>query len=220
MSNWLKYSFCIVLIFLIWSSCKDPEQVIYKIYGTVTDSTTGNSVSEVSVDLSAKILENGTFNNSFQHLASTTTNSSGYFEFNVEREAFNQLKLELEKDQYLFRSMEFSPDDIDPDNGISLSNSMDPLAFAELHLTNISPLDEGDQISFRYTTAYFPQCECCDSSERSYTGTSVDTTIVCPLVGNTQLDYLYTVSKGGGNQTFTGTFYVNSFTTEVLEINY
>ncbi len=220
MSNLFKYCFFLIIV-LLGSNCKKPEKVVYIIKGTITDSTTGNPVNNVSLELSAKKLSSGTFNNNFQALSSSSTNASGYFEFNIEKESFNALKLAFEKDLYIFQEEEINPDDIDPSSGIDVSRVLDPLAYAELHLRNASPMNENDKIEFRYTSAYFPQCACCNNSVKTIVGSAIDTVITCPLVGNTQLDYLYTVTKGGTTSPAAiGTVFVNSFDTQIIELDY
>jgi len=173
----------------------------------------------VNILIEAQLLESGTFNNNFQDLASGSTNSSGVFEIEIEDANYNGARLTFAKDGYLDIISVINADLLTPE-GTDFSTPLDPISTVNLRLVNTTPSNSQDQIEFRYTSAFFPQCSCCNNSPRVFTGTSVDTVLTCSLVGNSQLDYLYTVTKNGFESVNTDGVFVNSFQTADIVINY
>ncbi len=214
--NYLVLSF----IILVCVNCKKPVSVDYKIFGTLSDSQSNDPISGAYLVLSAQILDAGTFNNSYQTLESVSTDSNGYFEFNIEKQTFNSIKVTFEKQLFFSGEVIFSPESVDPKSGLEVLESLDPMAFVNLNLRNISPINEQDELAFRYISAYFPDCICCNNDFRYFDGMDVDTVISCAVVGNSQLDYNYIVTKGGGSSNLQGGEFIESFQTVEIEINY
>ena len=213
----------ILILFLCvfcFSQCKKPKEVEYKIFGTVSNSRTNQPIENTEVKISAQILSAGTFNNSFQLLESQNTNSEGYYEFNIEKELFNSMKVQFDKELHISYESEINPESIDPSDGIEISSDLDPLAFVNLRVRNINPFNDEDQLVFRYTSSYFPQCTCCNNQYQYFTGTEIDTVVSCTIVGETQLDYSYSIIRGGSSTPLSGNQFIESFETEEIEINY
>ncbi|MFK7757520.1 MAG: hypothetical protein AB8B53_11380 [Flavobacteriales bacterium] len=203
----------------ISSGCKKNETEKLKLEGTITDSSTGQTLSGVSVLLEGQLLQSGTFNTNFQDIASASTNSSGEFEMEIDRDNYNELRLIYVKSSYLDFTEIISADELSP-SGTDYSVALDPVSTVNLRLVNSSPSSDDDEIEFRYTSAFFPQCSCCTNTPRVFIGTDIDTTLTCTIVGNTQLDYAYFVTKNGFESVFTNGVFVNSFETADIVINY
>jgi hypothetical protein len=200
--------------------CEKPKEVKYKIYGTISNSINNNPINDAEVRLSAQILNEGTFNNSFQFLETQSTNSEGYYEFNIDKELFNSMKVQFDKELYGSQEEEINPESIDPIEGFEVSMELEPLAFVNLKVKNINPFNDEDQLVFRYTTSYFPQCACCNNQYQYFTGTGVDTVVSCTIIGETQLDYYYSIFRGGASTAASGSQFIESFGTVDIEINY
>ncbi len=212
-----------VLFFLcasLFCQCEKPEEVTYRIYGTISNALTNSSITNAEVRLSAQILNAGTFNNSFQLLETQRTNSQGYYEFNIDKELFNSMKVQFDKELYISQEEEINPESIDPVEGLEVSMELEPLAFVNLKVKNISPFNDEDELVFRYTTSYFPQCVCCNNQYQYFTGMEVDTVVNCTIIGGTQLDYYYSISRGGSSTAASGSQFIESFGTVDIEINY
>ena len=212
-----------VLFFLCASccfQCKKPEEVTYRIYGTISNTLTNSSINNAEVRLSGQILNAGTFNNSFQLLETQRTNSQGYYEFTIDKELFNSIKVQFDKELYVSQEEEINPESIDPIEGLEVSMELEPLAFVNLKVKNISPFNDEDELVFRYTTSYFPQCVCCNNQYQYFTGMEVDTVVSCTIIGGTQLDYYYSISRGGSSTAASGSQFIESFGTVDIEINY
>ena len=74
--NGIKNIFFIVLIIITFgisaSSCKKAEN---HIYGKITDMSTGEAVSDVTVDLYLTKINSGSFSGTFEKYMSTTTDA-------------------------------------------------------------------------------------------------------------------------------------------------
>ena len=200
--------------------CENPKEVKYKVYGIISNSLNYNPINDAEVRLSAQVLNEGTFNNSFQLLETQSTNSEGYYEFNIDKELFNSMKVQFDKELYVSQEEEINPESIDPVEGLEVSMELEPLAFVNLKVKNISPFNDEDELVFRYTTSYFPQCVCCNNQYQYFTGMEVDTVVNCTIIGGTQLDYYYSISRGGSSTAASGSQFIESFGTVDIEINY
>ena len=219
----MKHRIVQVLFFLCalcCFQCEKPTEVKYRIYGTISNSLTNSPINDAEVRISAQILNAGTFNNSFQLLETQRTNSQGYYEFNIDKELFNSMKVQFDKELYGAQEEEINPESIDPIEGLEVSMELEPLAFVNLNVRNINPFNDEDQLVFRYTTSYFPQCVCCNNQYQYFTGTEVDTVVSCTIIGETQLDYYYSILRGGSITAASGSQFIESFGTVDIEINY
>ena len=129
------------------------------------------------------------------------------------------MRITYSKVDYIQHTEPINPDDLSAETN-DYSTNLDPISYVNLRLVNSNPNDSEDVIDFRYISANFPQCDCCDSSAKIVTGAMVDTTITCIIVGDTQLDYIYFVAKDGTENVTTGGVYVDSFETAEITINY
>jgi hypothetical protein len=177
------------------TSCKkEEENNKLNIGGRVVDYTTGVGVSGATVKLAQKVLDGGTFSNIFQPVATVSSASNGSYNFAFERNAASEYRIEVEKDSYFGATQFINPDDVTIGGAFTSNLPIAPMAWARWTITNTNPIDNNDYVSFQYLNASF-DCECCTLDEVEFTGTSVDETEKCLLIGNYNLKYRYVVYK-------------------------
>jgi len=210
-------SFCYLVLF---SSCNEDNSLNYVITGEITDTYQSQPVEGVKIDLRARVLESGTFNNNLTTVVSDFSSSDGSYELCFERKAYDNLQLELEKVDFISTERTISPDDLSPEEPFNLDLQIDPLARVELRLVNTFPGNSNDEIEFRYTTANFPQCNCCNNNIQAFQGDDVDTLLSCSVVGGIQLKWVYFVNRFGNTSFFEDSTLIEPFQTTEILINY
>ena len=110
--NRIKNFFFIALIFSIFaigtSSCKKAEN---HIYGKITDMSTGEAVSDVTVDLYLTKISSGSFSGTFEKFATATTDAEGNYSLEFEPVAAGEFSLRLSKDGYHPNITDFMPEE-------------------------------------------------------------------------------------------------------------
>ena len=192
--------------------------VSLNISGQVTNGNLLEPEPGVEIDLGVRGISDGTFNNNFQTIESTTSSVDGTFNFSFENENLAALRMRFEKESYFSKEVELTPEDIDIENGINIDVEMFSVAQINVTLENTSPINESDNIEFRFTNANF-DCTCCSNEIQTFTGTDIDTTLSCFVPGDYNLNYLYIVTKGPSNVLDTGSITVTPGINE-LTIDY
>jgi 5-hydroxyisourate hydrolase-like protein (transthyretin family) len=200
------------------TTCKKQNGNMF-IVGKVIDATSGSGLSGVSISLSEKKVESGTFFAGYSQLGNTTTNGSGDFSFEFERANASEYKLEYSKNNYFEKERFLNPGNLTPGEDYRVNTGLYPKAVFEVHIVNTNPFDEEDNIVFQNMNADFT-CECCDSESRSFAGMDVDETFSCDLFGNYWLRYFYQVDKDSESELTIDSVYCEPFETTLVEINY
>lgn len=205
---------------LFLSSCeKEEESPSLNIQGRILDSTTGNGVEGASVQLSQKVLNEGTFSSIFQPVGTVNTSSNGNFAFEFPREAASEMRLVIETDNYFGKTIEINPDNVTIGSPYSTNIQIDPRAWLRWTLINQMPLSSQDLINFELLDANFT-CECCANDQYSFSGMNVNESEKCQLIGNFMMTYRYTVIKDTLNQTVIDSVFCTSFDTTFVSIQY
>ncbi len=175
-------------------SCNKNDVEGMEMTGKVRDSRNSSGVSNVSVLVEEQVVEGGALNGAYQFAVQTTTDGSGNYQANFERKNSLTYKLDFTKSGYFGVTREVNPDDLTPGTPYTLNTVLTPEAFVEVHIYNANPETSQDFIRFRYMNANF-DCECCGNGWKEFSGTMVDTTIMCRLHGDYMLSYTYEVDK-------------------------
>lgn len=189
------------------NSCKKPSVSELFVYGVITNEQTDILEAGVEVNLKIRSLNSGTFNNNYQTLETSLTDSNGAFEFSFENLNISSIQLTFEKENYFYEELEFIPEDVDLEAGKFVSVQMNQIAQVNMSVINSSPINSDDVIEFRYTNAQF-DCACCNNQSNLFEGEDVDTTLTCIAPANYTLRYLGLISKGGVTSVDTGSFQI------------
>ncbi|MDD3685678.1 MAG: carboxypeptidase-like regulatory domain-containing protein [Bacteroidales bacterium] len=189
----MSKTFIGILVFMlfaaVFSACTEEEKNSFS--GTITDMSSGEPVSGVTVYLDGAVLNSGSINSTFHELAVTTTGSDGRYFFECDQDAYLKFRIRIQKDGYHDDLHEFEPAD-------QLANYDNDYEFAKesyLHVSvlNVLPYNDDDQFKIR-VEAINNACQmCCSGEFRYFYGTYTDTSFFCNTVGGDTIT-LYSIS--------------------------
>ncbi|MEI7594170.1 MAG: hypothetical protein WCK02_00360 [Bacteroidota bacterium] len=208
----------IVCVAIIIGSCKKKEET-YTFKGIVTETANGNPLSGCVVTLLSTSISNGSYGSGFSTIGTTTTNASGAYSFEIPVEKTIKFKLTTNKSNYFRYELEFDMNSIQ--NNISTNNiTLDPEATITIAAKNTMPFDGNDKITFKYKGSTKACAECCTNDVTTYTGTMVNDSITCKIIGNTMAVIEYVSQKNNMPQIHLDSVYCPSFQKSRYQINF
>ena len=192
MKSALNVCIATLLFILIFSGCNENEQII--IGGTVTSYPGEAAIEGAEVKLSAQLIDQGSFNSTFQNLDTKYTGADGTFEFTIDPVRANTFKLDISGEPYRTKSIEFF---LDESSNEAYYNEMLVLfATLDVHIKNTyTPLSDSDLLKIRIQ-GIPDACDNCSGSTFTYLeGASVDTVITYQVTGDDQITLEYRVDK-------------------------
>lgn len=186
------FSFFVILLNL--ASCRKAESLDYIIQGVVVDSRHQAGLGGVVVRIDEQVLDGGTLSGALTTAAQTTTAPDGSFELVFPRKNALTYQMNLQKTGYFARTLDVSPDDLQPNEPFTFNSDLTPEASVSFRFVNMSPFSNDDLLRFRKLNAIFT-CPCCDNSWVNLEGMIVDSTLTCRLPGDYTLTYVYDVFK-------------------------
>ncbi|MBR3946271.1 MAG: carboxypeptidase regulatory-like domain-containing protein [Bacteroidales bacterium] len=197
--NGIKNIFFIALIFMLFvttmNSCKKEQN---KIYGKVTDMSTGEPVGNVTVDLYLTRISSGNFSGTFEKYMSTVTDSNGDFVLEFEPIAAGQFSLRVEKDGYHQNIVDFMPEETasEYEKNVSIPKA----GYIHFKLRNAYGVHIGDEndVARIIVQGINPLCsECCSSDYYSFEGLDVNEEFTCNIVAGDEITInRYLIRKG------------------------
>lgn len=122
----------------------------------------------------------GGFNPNWEEIASTTTNASGQFSIDIEKEVFYAYRFEISHPQHFYTEFEVSPDDVPISSAYERTFAVEPRSWVSLHLMN----DEVSQAITMSTNGNSDDCtECCNGTNHFIPGWPIDTVLTCLMYG-------------------------------------
>lgn len=206
----------------IFSCKKNKTELTHKIEGVTLDSRAiaYPEVAGVNLLLEEKKLEGGVFNGAFVEVATTTSDQFGNYEFSFEKRNTVEYQLTATKPNFFPYQQALDPSLIKPGLTYDKNVYLVPKAWVKTEIINEQPLDQSDEVTFKFANASF-DCDCCTNALTTYTGTVVNETAVCQVFGNKWMKYITTVSRTGYPQIITiDSVYCSSFDTTTVEIHY
>jgi hypothetical protein len=95
----MSKTFIAILVFILFaaafSACTEEEKNSFS--GTITDMSSGEPVSGVTVYLDGSVLSSGSINSTFHELAVTTTGSDGRYFFECDQNAYLKFRIRIQK---------------------------------------------------------------------------------------------------------------------------
>ena len=215
----VKWILLLAAVGAVLFACKKDETFQLEINGTITDGESNSALNGVEVTLLHSEVAGGTFGNVFNTIATTATNSSGYYAFEFDRSNTIEYKIEAAKLGYFDHEEIFPSEDVDTDAAYVHSFQLLPKATIQTTWVNTSPETDDDEITFFFMNMN-SDCACCSSSQTVLTGQEVNESSTCDVVGNTWVRYFYSVEKMSGSYDVIDSIYCPILETTELFITY
>lgn len=209
--------FVLFILILLFVNCKKDRTEVHiigkiKAYNEITD------VSSVSVTLYGKKVESGSYNASYNQLASTVSDNSGSFSIIIEKENISEYKIKLLKNSYFSVEELFYGDNFS-DGTYSSEYDFVPSADISIKILNASPKDDNDFFKYRITSGYIDAPESCLQSSEYY-GMAVDEEIECKLIAGQNAVFEWVKTKDGQSYNGSQTIFCNIDGNNSVEFNY
>lgn len=213
----IKQSYKLLFSVLILSatSCKkDPIQ--YTFSGTITESSNGTSLSNVSVEVLQRTYNGSVASAYFNSAGSTTTAADGTWEVSFDREKVFEFKINIVEDGYFDVSEIISSSEVSTDETEVINYALEPKSWLSFHLKNFGglPTDEFTIIYYNFREG----CDGCTTNDYHYFMGEVDTTFHILTTGGVYAKYAY--KNPGSVVYFTDSVYVPPLDTVGVTINY
>ncbi|WP_343633528.1 carboxypeptidase-like regulatory domain-containing protein [Fluviicola sp.] len=193
------------LLMVLSFSCKKKD-LKYTIKGTIMDSSYNIPLSGAKVTISVTTANNST---PVQKVA-LTTDASGNYSYELEREKLQSVIISVEKDNYFSDGTTTTLDNLSLENDNTLNYGLYAKSWARIHFVS-----DGTKTIKYYKQVGKNGCtECCPSGEMQLANVT-DYSVYCINNGNTQYQVFYDVQGTSNN----GTLSVNTVpfdTTEIL----
>jgi hypothetical protein len=216
----LKHAFTLLaLLLIVFVSCKKEKRNVHILKGTVTDGRTGNALSGSFVEVEQQVLSDGTFGGVYNSAATGTTNASGAYSLEWPRENMVEVRLNVEREDYIERIINLNPDDFNPEEAVTQNVELYPEAYVQVEITRSIPGSNSDQFDFRFDNANF-DCVCCNNNWKSIQGADADTTFSCRLYGDTWLMFKKQILTTEIDTIITDSIFCPRFQTSTIQIDW
>jgi len=203
--------FCLVLGFiLLLSGCK-KKKLVYVVEGVVTNQSFNQPFASLTLKVEIKKAVNAFYSTT----TTVTTNSKGYYRFELENDLIEKIRISAEPDLY------FPIEQIIPYGNLSTETNVYNLngyakSWARLIFNNINP-NSSDHLSYIKKDGKVNCPECCTSAAQDFYGATNDT-VICINNGNTLYSYNYNL-VGTPTYGFVS-IYTAAFDTSEVILNY
>ncbi len=184
--------------------------VVYdqKIDGPVVDATVIMKVQRAA----------GGFNPNYETVGSATTDASGRFYIDVDKEVFYSYRLEITHSLHFSETIDISPDNVPISTAYASTFYLEPKAWISVHLQN-------DNISQAVTVRIDGESngcpDCCDGSNTFISVWPVDSILTCRLYGGQNVEITGTyVDMNGGVHAIAESEYAVPFDTTAISVIY
>jgi len=204
------------LFLLLLNACK--ENNINTIDGQIINYPEYEALENVRVLCEVKVLQQASYNNSWQTIGETKTDTNGKFEFEFESLRAQEYRISLSRDGYRNKTINFPPKDY-ADN-YNIQETLVKSASLEIHIRNmIFPNSNSDEIKIRVSD--FPdECTDCTIAQfKTLSGASIDTVLIYQVAGDDEVFIEYTINKDG-SEYFQSTQYMEANTVNTKNITF
>jgi len=151
--------FLLAFILLAIVSCKKDKRNVHLLQGAVTDGRTGSGLAGCFVEVEQQVLSDGTFGGVFNSAAASSTSASGSYSMEWDRENMVEVRLVVEREDYIERTINLNPNDFNPDEAVTQNVELFPEAYVQVDIARSIPGANSDQFDFRFDNANF-YCVC------------------------------------------------------------
>jgi hypothetical protein len=183
----------------------------------VYDDRVDIPVANANVNLLVQRASGG-FNPNFESIGTATTDASGRFYIEVDKEVFYAYRLDISHPDHFDESFSINPDDVPFSTAYEETFVIDPKAWVATHLIN----QNASQTATFAVVADNGNCtQCCSGGNTIVQGSNVDSVFVCPVYGEQQVNIAGNyVDENGGVFQIAETAYVTAFDTTTVTVVY
>jgi hypothetical protein len=164
-------------------------------------------------------LLDGIFSALYTDAATAITDANGNYSMTWKRENVAAFRLLFEKDQYIDREIELSPNSLDANDVFTYNSHVFAEAFITVHLSNTDETSAIDQCNFRFDDTDF-DCTCCTDDWVNNFGADVDSTWTCRIYGDSWIRYVRDISTPEVDTILTDSIWCPAFQTTLLDLEY
>lgn len=221
MKNWKHISLLLAVCVFFITCKKEEEQQPRTFSGHVNDPVQGIDVANATVKIQyQKSAENNVFNTGYVTGAVGTTDANGNYSITFTPENPVNYKIIVEKDFYFSKEIQFSNENVTAGSNTVNNFDLNPLGWLKVNIKNVSPVNGSDIILFQNTSEGSGCSSCCNNTAVSFTGMTVDTTLICQRVSFPDITFNWFVTKNGNLSPFSGSTTGVIGDTVVYNINY
>jgi hypothetical protein len=182
----------------LFLSCKKDKPIVISVVGKISDPNQNNkAVQSATITIYSKKVSGGSFSNNYALITSVTSNSSGNYELNFERENAIDYKIVISKENYFSTDEIINSDEFSTESNNVINYNLYPKAWVKLRIVNDNPVNSNDRVDFNYLNSDLLQdCEsCCTSQIKTFFGEVVDETFMCETWAFKTIGYQALVTK-------------------------
>lgn len=208
-----------LIITTLIAGCKKKNKNI-GFTGNVFEPNIQSNISYADVILSAQLIESGTWNTNYTKLQTTTTDSEGKFELEVESQRVSNYRIAVSKDGFFENYYNISPDLVGEGEVYNDTYNIYSAATLVLNIKNIYPVDSLDKIIYSIEGQTSSCSDCCSTSEKTFIGEDVNEFVTCKLPGHQTIKIEYYIIRQGNTQVKQKSIYLSEFETKNVDLFY
>ena len=185
----MKYYLLTLLIVLFTLSSCNKRELDFEFSGTIIDPNSGLGISNASI----KFFTSSLGNNVETLKGETITDASGYYETSIERSKFETLDIRVKKENYFEVDETYSIEDLTTENSNEFNYNLSPKSWTKFILKNNFSPESGDELKIQKVLGKTDCEECCANETTYYLG-NVDTVVICPNDGGTNMKIFWWVN--------------------------
>ncbi|MEA1874672.1 MAG: carboxypeptidase-like regulatory domain-containing protein [Bacteroidota bacterium] len=208
--------FAAFLFLLHLNACKEDE--INIIEGQIINYPENEALENVNILCEVKVIQQASYNNSWETIGETKTESDGSFRFEFESLRAQEYRVSLSRDGYRNKTLNFLPKDYS--DTYNIQETLVKSARLEIHIKNmIFPNSNSDEIKIRVSDIPEECTDCTIAEFKTLTGASIDTTLIYQVAGDDEVFIEYTINKDG-SEYFQSTKYMEANTVNTKNITF
>lgn len=205
----------IAIVYFIFSCKKDTSNTII-INGRVFDPNQNTYVANANVQFLSSKIQTGTYNPSYNTVASATTDASGNFHIEYIKDKDVGFQIMVSGAKYYDQTYNILVTDM-PGGTYTPTYNIFSVAYFKVHVKNMT---NSNQIGYNFTNTQ-PSCyTCCNQTSIIGIGTSYDSTTICNTYGAQKIQVQWSVLKNGAYHQFDSLVYCAPFDTTLFELYY
>ncbi len=183
----------------------------------VFDEKVNAPVAGASVVMKVQYAAGG-FNPNYETVGSAVTDANGRFYIEVDKEVYYSFRVEVSHPQHFSGAFNVNPDDVPFSTAYSSTFNLEPKAWISTHVVN---QNLSQTVTFAIDAETESCTQCCTGSSHILQGFSVDSTFVCLVYGEQDIQVNGTyVDENGGVHQIAQTAFAEAFDTTTVIINY
>lgn len=212
----MKYLLALFGIATVLIGC-DKKTDVFMFDCVVYDDRVDIPIANANVNLLVQRASGG-FNPNFESIGTATTDASGRFYIEVDKEVFYAYRIDVSHPDHFDESFSINPDDVPFSTAYEETFVIDPKAWVATHLIN----QNASQTATFAVVADNGNCgQCCSGGNTIVQGSNVDSVFVCPVYGEQQVNIAGNyVDENGGVFQIAETAYATAFDTTTVTVVY